>query len=89
MTTLYAQKKPKSTEGLEPKILNESPPTGEEEPADVKHHNEEFKQRAERAHESVSNEDAERDKVSPKFWSGESDHSFTERTATWCEEKHE
>jgi hypothetical protein len=75
MRMLWAAKKPKSTEGLQPKILNESPPTSEEESDDVKKHNEEFTQRAERAHEGVENKDAEKDKVSSKFWSGEL-HSF-------------
>lgn len=70
MRRLYAEKKPKSTEGLEPKILNESPP--KDESAEVAQHNKEFDSRTDRAHESVSNADAEKDKVSPKFWSGES-----------------
>lgn len=69
MRTLYAEKKPKSTEGLEPKILNESPPK-EDASQDVKQHNEDFANRADRAHEHSF--DAEKDKVSPKFWSGES-----------------
>jgi hypothetical protein len=75
------QQKPKSTEGLSPKILNESPPTADEQPGDVKKHNEELDHRAERAHEKVSNEDAEKDKVSPKFWSGRGGRHNTGGTA--------
>jgi hypothetical protein len=70
MRSLWREDRPKSSEGLEPKILNESPP--KEESEDVKQHNKEFNERADRAHESIPNEDAEKDKVSPKFWSGES-----------------
>lgn len=63
--------KPKSTEGLKPKILDESPPPKEQEPEDVKEHNRDMDSRSEKAFESVSNEEAAKDKVSPKFWSGE------------------
>lgn len=52
----------------QPKILNENPPSEQDE--SVRKHNEEFEQRADRAHEQVSNEDAKQDKVSSKFWSG-------------------
>jgi hypothetical protein len=68
--SMWKESKPKSTEGLSPKILNESPPPPEEESADVKKHNEEMANRSEKAHEQIGNEDAEKDKVSPKFWSG-------------------
>jgi hypothetical protein len=67
---MLAEKKPKSTEGLSPKILNESPPSKENEPEEVKKHNEELENRSERAHEKVNNEDAEKDKVGPGFWKG-------------------
>ena len=67
---MYTEKKPKSTEGLNPKILNESPPSENEAAEDVKQHNKEFGQRSERAVEKEF--DAEKDKVSPKYWSGES-----------------
>ncbi|KAF2644581.1 hypothetical protein P280DRAFT_465883 [Massarina eburnea CBS 473.64] len=55
----------------EPKILNENPPSKENESKDVRSHNEEMDNRAERAHEQVSNEDAKNDKVPSKFWSGQ------------------
>jgi len=57
--------------GAQPKILNESPPAEGEGSEDVKQHNREMDQRAERAYEQVSNEDAKKDKVPKKFWSGE------------------
>jgi len=63
--------RPKSTKGLSPKILNDSPPPEDKAPEDVKKHNEELRHRAERAHEKVSNGDAEKDKVGKGFWSGE------------------
>lgn len=40
------------------------------EPEDVKKHNEEMKNRAERATESVDNKDIDKEKVQPSFWSG-------------------
>lgn len=61
----------KGVKGAQPKILNENPPSGENAPEDVKQHNREVDQRAERANEQVSNEDTEKDKVSKKFWAGE------------------
>ena len=63
--------RPKSTIGLSPKILHESPPPEDKAPEDVKKHNEELEHRAERVHERVRNEDVEKDKVGKKFWSGE------------------
>jgi hypothetical protein len=87
MRRLFAEKRPKSAEGLKPKILDEKPPKGEEESNDVKQHNKEFSQRAERAHEGFKNEEAEKDKVSSKYWSGESRHSFFYGTyCNWCDE---
>jgi hypothetical protein len=56
--------------GAQPKILNENPPTEEEQNEDVKRHNKEMEQRTERAHEQASNEDAKNDKVPKKFWAG-------------------
>ncbi|KAJ4322809.1 hypothetical protein N0V94_002190 [Neodidymelliopsis sp. IMI 364377] len=53
----------------QPKILNENPPAADSE--DVKQHNQEMDQRAEKAHEQVSNEDTEKDKVSKSFWAGQ------------------
>lgn len=55
--------------GAQPKILNENPPGEHDE--SVRQHNEEMDRRAEKAHMQVSNEDAQKDKVPPKFWSGE------------------
>ena len=60
----------KSVNGAQPKILNENPPATDSE--DVKQHNREMDQRAEKAHEQVSNEEAEKDKVPKSFWSGKS-----------------
>jgi len=71
MRSLKAKDRPKSTEGLSPKILNESPPKDHEASEDVKKHNRELEGRKDRAHEGVSNEDAVKDKVSSKFWSGQ------------------
>ena len=62
------ENKPKASEikGAQPKILNENPPSAEEESGDVKKHNEQMSQRAEQAHEKVSNEDAYKDKTGAK-----------------------
>lgn len=49
--------------GAQPKILNENPPKAEDESGDVKQHNKEVKQRAEKPAGQVSNEDAGKDKV--------------------------
>jgi hypothetical protein len=70
MRSMRAESKPKSTKGLKPKILDESPPAESEEPEDVKEHNKDMSNRHEKAHASVSNADAEKDKVSPEFWTG-------------------
>lgn len=61
----------KGKKGAQPKILNENPPKGKDVPEDVKQHNKEMENRSEKAHEQVSNEDAEKDKVSKSFWKGE------------------
>ena len=60
----------KSVNGAQPKILNENTPATESE--DVKQHNEEMEHRAEKAHEQVDKEGAEKDKVSKSFWAGKS-----------------
>lgn len=62
------QKNSQSVKGAQPKILNENPPS--EESPEVRQHNQEMENRAERAETKISNEDAEKDKVSPGFWSG-------------------
>lgn len=54
-----------------PKILSANPPTEENAPQDVREHNEQMDQRAEKASNKVSNEDAKKDKVSKDFWKGE------------------
>ncbi|KAF3002071.1 hypothetical protein E8E13_009406 [Curvularia kusanoi] len=59
----------KSVNGAQPKILNENPPATDSE--EVKQHNKEMEQRAEKAYEQVSNEDAEKDKVPKSFWAGQ------------------
>jgi hypothetical protein len=63
---------PNEVKGAKPKILNENPPAPGEEPQDVKEHNRDMDNRAEQAHEKVSNEDAEKDKVPSGFWKGNS-----------------
>jgi hypothetical protein len=64
------ESKPRTTEGLKPKILDESPPAKEEESEDVRKHNEDMGKRHEKAHEQIPNEAAEKDKVGPGFWTG-------------------
>jgi hypothetical protein len=66
------QNKPSQSaiKGAKPKILNENPPSAEEESQDVKEHNKNMSNRAEQAHESVSNEEAEKDKVPSGYWKG-------------------
>jgi hypothetical protein len=66
------QNKPSSSamKGAQPKILNENPPSAEEESQEVKDHNKDMSNRAEQAHESVDNKDAEKDKVPSGFWKG-------------------
>jgi hypothetical protein len=62
--------KPKGVNGKQPKILSDNPPEPGKEPEDVRKHNEEMERRAERAALGVRNEDAEKDKVPPGYWSG-------------------
>lgn len=59
------QNEPSANEvkGAKPKILNENPPKPEEESEDVKKHNEEVKNRAEKPAGQISNEDAKNDKI--------------------------
>jgi hypothetical protein len=61
-----------SVKGAQPKILNENPPSKENESEDVKQHNKEMENRTEKAHEQASNEDAKNDKVPKRFWQGKS-----------------
>jgi len=63
-TVNLTDKRPQSTEGLEPKILKDTPPAKGSEPEDVKRHNEEMDRRADKAHEKMRNEDSNKDKVS-------------------------
>lgn len=63
--SLSSEDRPKSTKGLQPKILNENPPTGEEQSEDVKQHNKEMEQMADKANSHIKNEDAYKDKESP------------------------
>ena len=67
-----SQSSKSGSKGAQPKILNENPPSKENESEDVKKHNEDMANRTERAHEQVSNDDAKKDKVSGKFWAGKS-----------------
>jgi len=53
--------RPKSTKGLKPKILDQNPPVGEEQSEEVRKHNEDMANRAERSAEQISNEDAPKD----------------------------
>jgi hypothetical protein len=66
----------------QPKILSENPPLEQSE--GVKQHNDEMKDRAERAYEQVSNEDAKKDKVSKGYWSGKS-QNFNRLVARWID----
>lgn len=67
-TSSSGSHKGQKVKGAQPKILNANPPS--EESADVKQHNKEMDNRAERAETKISNKDAEKDKVPPSFWSG-------------------
>ena len=64
--SLARDDRPKSTKGLKPKILNENPPTDPaEQSEEVKQHNREMDERAERANAKIENKDAHKDKESP------------------------
>lgn len=56
------------TQGAQPKILSTSPPPAEDADEDVRKHNEEMDNRAEKAHEKVSDEQVDKDKVGKGFW---------------------
>lgn len=63
--------KPKGdTKHAEPKLKVEDPPTDENAPEEVKEHNEDLSRRADKPTASVSNDDAQKDKVKPSFWKG-------------------
>lgn len=68
------QNEPDASEvkGAKPKILNENPPAAGNESEEVRKHNEDMSNRAEQAHERVSNEEAKKDKVPVSFWKGTS-----------------
>jgi len=55
----------KGTKGPQPKILSDNPPN-EDDPS-VRQHNKEMENRADKAHEKISNGDAAKDKGSPKY----------------------
>jgi hypothetical protein len=59
--TANAEERPTSTKGLKPKILDTRPPTEEEQSEEVKQHNREMAERADRAVSKISNKDAYRD----------------------------
>jgi len=71
-TTLNsADQRPQSTEGLEPKILKDSPPAKGSEPEDVRRHNEEMDKRADKAHEKMHDEDSNTGKAGKGKGQGE------------------
>lgn len=65
---MMATDRPKSTEGLKPKILDEQAPKDDEVSEEVKEHNRDMEGRSDRAHEQIEGEE----QVDSKFWSGES-----------------
>lgn len=65
----------------EPKILSDNPPAGDNVPKEVREHNEQMDQRAERASNKVSNEEAQKDKVSKDFWKGKQSSSSCSRSS--------
>jgi hypothetical protein len=62
----------KSERKAQPKILSTSPPKESEASEEVKQHNKEMDQRADKPAERVKDEDVEKDKVGKGFWTGES-----------------
>jgi hypothetical protein len=62
----------KSEGKAQPKILSTSPPKESDASEEVKQHNREMDQRADRPAEKVKDEDVEKDKVGKSFWTGES-----------------
>ncbi|KAI8937120.1 hypothetical protein NX059_006333 [Plenodomus lindquistii] len=73
------ENKPNSNEvkGAQPKILNENPPKDSEQSEDVKKHNDEVANRAEKPAGQVSNEDAKNDKIPGGASKGGKDGSAT------------
>lgn len=61
----------KKPEEAEPKLLNRDPPKDEEQPEDVKKHNREVENRADKPAGRATDEDVKNDKVSKGFWSRE------------------
>ncbi|KAK8160498.1 hypothetical protein BKA80DRAFT_310776 [Phyllosticta citrichinensis] len=61
--------KDNAVKGAHPKILDENAPAEINE--DVKQHNREMEQRHDRANTKLANDDVEKDKVPPGFWSGQ------------------
>ena len=61
----------KNTKAAQPKIYSASPPKDEDAPEDVRQHNREMDQRADRPAEKVKDEDIEKDKVGKGFWNGQ------------------
>ncbi|KAF2097159.1 hypothetical protein NA57DRAFT_57759 [Rhizodiscina lignyota] len=72
MLSATGLKKPKGdTENAQPKILGDNPPAEGEQSEEVKQHNKEVDERAERPTERVDEADVEKDKVHKKFWAGQ------------------
>ncbi|KAK8158427.1 hypothetical protein BC567DRAFT_33563 [Phyllosticta citribraziliensis] len=67
--TTTSNNKDKAVKGARPKILDENAPAEINE--DVKQHNREMEQRHDRADTKLANDDVEKDKVPPGFWSGQ------------------
>ena len=61
----------KDTKAAQPKIYSESPPKEEDLSEEVRQHNREMDQRADRAAAKVKDEDVDKDKVGKGFWAGE------------------
>jgi hypothetical protein len=60
----------KATKGAQPKILDEKPPSKENESEDVRKHNEAMENRTEKTHEQASSEDTKDEKVEKDYWAG-------------------
>jgi hypothetical protein len=61
----------KETKAAQPKIYSASPPKDDEASEEVRQHNREMDQRADRAAAKVKEEDIEKDKVGKGFWAGQ------------------
>ena len=66
----HTTQRPQSNKA-QPKILNEKPPSKEEQPQDVRKHNEEMEKRYDKAHDSSGAKDGKDEKVGKEFWKGE------------------